>query len=65
MRERLLFSLFLCLLFAQVKSSCQSKLEHDRKELEHSHLRIVKQMEAKLYDLENTNKVSHHEDYSS
>lgn len=40
----------------EVKSSCQSKLEHDRKELEQSHLRIVKQMEAKLYDLENTNK---------
>lgn len=40
----------------EMKSNCQSKLEHDRKELEQSHVRIVKQMETKLYDLENTNK---------
>ncbi|XP_029639150.1 spindle assembly abnormal protein 6 homolog [Octopus sinensis] len=40
----------------EIKNSCQLKLENERKELEQSHMRIVKQMEAKLFEAESSNK---------
>ncbi|GAB1598323.1 spindle assembly abnormal protein 6 homolog [Argonauta hians] len=43
----------------EVKNSCQMKLENERKELELSHKRIVKQMEVKLFEAESSNKELH------
>ena len=41
----------------QAQSTYQQRMERERKELEQAHLNIVKQMETKLYELENSNKV--------
>ncbi|XP_069128763.1 spindle assembly abnormal protein 6 homolog [Argopecten irradians] len=40
----------------QMQSSYQQKQERDRKDMEQAHMKIMKQMESKLYDLEGSNK---------
>ena len=35
----------------------QQRFEREKRELEQSHVKIVKQMEARLYEVENANKV--------
>jgi len=43
--------------FLQMQSSFQQKQERDRKDLEQAHMKIVKQLESRLYELEGSNKV--------
>jgi hypothetical protein len=40
-----------------MQSSFQQKQERDRKDLEQAHMKIVKQLESRLYELEGSNKV--------
>lgn len=40
----------------QMQSSFQQKQERDRKDLEQAHMKIVKQLESRLYELEGSNK---------
>ncbi|XP_074642079.1 spindle assembly abnormal protein 6 homolog [Tubulanus polymorphus] len=42
--------------YLQVQTSSQQRYEKERKELETAHLKIVKNMESRVYDLENSNK---------
>ena len=41
----------------QDQSNLQLKSERERRELEQAHMKIVKQMESRLYQAENSNKV--------
>ena len=41
-----------------MQASWQTKYEREKRELDQSHTKIVKQMEAKIYDLETANRVS-------
>ena len=36
----------------------QQRIDNDRKELEQGHVRIVKEYESRVRDLDNTNRVS-------
>jgi hypothetical protein len=40
-----------------MQSNFQQKQERDRKDLEQAHMKIVKQLESRLYELEGSNKV--------
>ena len=40
-----------------MQASLQNKYEREKRELEQSNAKIVKQMEAKIYDLETANRV--------
>ena len=40
-----------------MQASLQNKYEREKKELDQSNAKIVKQMEAKIYDLETANRV--------
>ena len=54
-QSNLLYSMFVCL--PQLQSNLQERLEHEKRELDQNHSKSTKQMEVRLYDLENTNKV--------
>ena len=41
-----------------MQSNFQQKQERDRKDLEQAHMKIVKQLESRLYEMEGGNKVS-------
>ncbi|VDI06065.1 spindle assembly abnormal protein 6 [Mytilus galloprovincialis] len=41
----------------QMQSNFQQKQERDRKDLEQAHMKIVKQLESRLYEFEGSNKV--------
>lgn len=41
----------------QMQSSYQQRQERERKDMEQAHMKIVKQMESRLYEMEGVNKV--------
>jgi len=49
--------IYMFLLCWQLQSSSQQKQEQDRRETDQSHSKIVQQLETRLYDVENINKV--------
>ena len=54
-QSNLFYSMFVYL--PQLQSNLQERLEHEKRELDQNHSKSTKQMEVRLYDLENTNKV--------
>ena len=44
--------------FLQTQTNVQQRFEREKRELEQAHVKIVKQLEAKLYETESSNKVS-------
>lgn len=55
-----MFELNTCIFFPfdfQMQSSYQQRQERERKDMEQAHMKIVKQMESRLYEMEGVNKV--------
>ena len=42
-----------------MQASLQNKQEREKRELEQSHAKVIKHMEAKIYELETANRVNY------
>jgi len=51
-------SVYLLIVMGQLQSNMQQRIERERKELEQGHVRIIKEYESRVRDLDGTNRVS-------